>query len=100
MLIERGADVNARNEFSSQTPLHLAALRGDDVVSLLLLEEGAEIHAGDINGDTPLHLAHRFGKVDCEKLLISKGANPSLKNLAGESTDDFGPLPIVNLSYE
>ena len=57
VLIDRGADVNARVE-NGLTPLHLAAGNNDNShVVQFLLSRAADSNARDENGDTPLHLA-------------------------------------------
>lgn len=59
-LLDRGADVNARqaNDF---TPLHTAADNGDEALAQLLLAHGADRAAADGNGRTPYDLAQAKG---------------------------------------
>lgn len=67
VLVERGADVNARTipdretgafmrdvRTKGETPLHRAAAFGDEEVIDFLLERGADREARDANGDSPL----------------------------------------------
>ncbi len=57
LLIQMGADVNARIP-SGGTPLHVAAWNGAVPETLiLLLASGADVTAQDDNGSTPLHFA-------------------------------------------
>lgn len=56
LLLARGADVNAWNNFH-QTPLHLAATWNESLVVHRLLECGADPVAVDDQGKTPLELA-------------------------------------------
>jgi ankyrin len=56
LLIEVGADVNARNS-AGATPLHEAARRGRLALAALLLEKGANVNARDLSQHTPLHYA-------------------------------------------
>jgi len=44
LLIEKGAEVNAKNA-SQQTPLHSAAWHGHADIARLLIENGAEVNA-------------------------------------------------------
>ena len=57
LLLDRGADIEARSG-NGMTPLHCAALwKGNEPVAQLLLERGADINARDDQGRTPLHVA-------------------------------------------
>jgi ankyrin repeat protein/serine/threonine protein kinase len=63
LLLARGADVNALNNFH-QTPLHLAATWNEALVVHRLLECGADPVAVDDQGKTPLELARRQDHVE------------------------------------
>ena len=56
LLLEAGADVNARNQNThwGTTPLHAAAHGNQAAVTQLLLAHGADIHAKNLNKRTPL----------------------------------------------
>uniref|UniRef100_A0A3Q3AB35 Ankyrin repeat and SOCS box containing 16 n=1 Tax=Kryptolebias marmoratus TaxID=37003 RepID=A0A3Q3AB35_KRYMA len=57
LLVEGGADVNARSRESRLTPLHVAARRGlEEHVELFLLH-GADVLATNQEGETPLNAA-------------------------------------------
>jgi ankyrin repeat protein len=60
MLLERGANVNARGG-SGVTPLHLAASRGDATLCDLLINKGADPRAKMDDGTTPDALAAQRG---------------------------------------
>jgi len=60
MLIERGADVNARGG-AGVTPLHLAASRGDGVLCEVLIKKGADPAATMDDGATPSDIAAKRG---------------------------------------
>lgn len=55
LLIDRGANVNARTNDNKRTPLHEACdARYHVTVAQMLFEKGADPNAPDIGGDTPL----------------------------------------------
>lgn len=56
-----------------RTALHYAAER-DTLCTELLLENGANIDAGDANGNTALHWAAFKGNETCVRLLLKRGA--------------------------
>ena len=116
ILVEAGANVNARNE-ESVTPL--AQIFDEDVwklknsseitkrletdmkIAKLLIDNNAEIDAKNIFDETPLHEACRYNYVEIAKLLLQKGANVSSRNDRGESpllkTILWGHAKIVEL---
>lgn len=75
LLLEKGANIEARSEYFHRTPLILAARRGFDSVVRLLLVKGADIEAGDRWGQTALILAARWGHGEVVRLLIENGVN-------------------------
>ena len=75
LLIEHGADVNARAA-SDFTPLHESAASGKLEFAQLLLEHGADANAKASDGKTPLDYAREHGHDDMVELL-SKSAGES-----------------------
>lgn len=69
LLIDNGADVNAKNLFGF-TPLHLAAQHGHLDSARLILAKGADPLSFNANDDTPFDLALRCGKDDVVRLLL------------------------------
>jgi ankyrin repeat protein len=74
LLIERGADVNARDPQTVATPLYHAASWGRLPVVQLLLEKGADVNAKNKAGTTPLKAALDNGFEEIVALLRTRGA--------------------------
>jgi hypothetical protein len=72
-LLERGADVHARDDLG-ETALMKAARLGNYPVVKLLIEFGADVHAMDAKGGTALGYASRFGQEEVADLLKTHGA--------------------------
>ncbi len=83
LLIDKGADVNAKNRRSS-TPLHWAI--HDEAKVRLLLSKGANVNAKQVEGRTPLYLAAMLGNgVPTMRLLLSRGADANLASANGQT---------------
>ena len=67
-LIEKGADVNARDQ-NQHTPLHNAASRRNTDVAKLLIDKGADVNAKDNYGQTALDMAEASHKPDIVSIL-------------------------------
>ncbi|KAH6869155.1 hypothetical protein B0T10DRAFT_594986 [Thelonectria olida] len=78
LLLEQGADVDARTLFDN--PLYAAAKAGHWNVAKLLLEKGADIEGKDFWGETALSIAAGAGHEAVVKLLIENGANLSARD--------------------
>ena len=71
------------------TPLHYAASYGHAEVIKLLIENHAYIDAESPNGSTPLMMASMYGNPQSVKLLLDEGADPLLKNQIGLTALQF-----------
>jgi ankyrin repeat protein len=71
------------------TALHYAATNGHLAVMRLLLDEHAYIDAASPNATTPLMMASHYGTASAVKLLLEAGADPMLKNDQGLTALDF-----------
>lgn len=71
------------------TPLHYAATGGNAEILAMLLAHDVDLNAASPNGTTPLMMAARYGSPECVKLLLEAGANPELTNQMGLTALDF-----------
>jgi len=94
LLLEKGAQVDARNKDKSSA-LHGAAFM--DRVSLveLLLARGAKGDALDGRGSTPLHSAAFLGRAKTVERLLREKADRRIRNGAGQT-----PLDVTQIDWE
>ena len=77
LLIEHGANVNARSTNLGRTPLLIAAASPGSVdVLTLLLARGADLRAKDAAGSNALAVAMLSSDVDVLRFLVDKGLDP------------------------
>jgi ankyrin repeat protein len=74
LLLDRGADREARDAESVGTPLYHAAAWGRTSVVELLIERGANVNAANKAGVTPLGAALKSGFAETAALLKKHGA--------------------------
>ena len=81
LLVEKGAQLEAKDTLYGRTPLSFAAWRGHEAVVKLLVEKGAQLEAKDtLYGRTPLSCAAERGHEAVVKLLVEKGAQLEAKD--------------------
>jgi len=90
-LLEKGADVNAACDEKLGTPLHCAANMGKVESMRLLLANGSDWNAKDIESITPLHEAVGNNHLEAVRLLLDCGADIEAKEVLG-----LTPLHVVN----
>lgn len=74
------------------TPLHYAASGPNPKVVELLLARGADVDAQSPNGSTPLMMAARYGSEDSVQRLLERGADPARLNERQLGAADFARL--------
>jgi len=78
LLVEHGANVNARSANLGRTPLLVAASYPGDVDILqLLVSKGADIHAKDKSGTHALGRAASYADVGVVRFLVEHGCDPN-----------------------
>ncbi|MBK9119744.1 MAG: ankyrin repeat domain-containing protein [Phycisphaerales bacterium] len=87
-ILDRGGDVNERDEFGREA-LHYAAGFGEGDKVRMLLDKGADVSAIDAAGQTPLHWAARGGDADTIRALIEHGADRSARDHSGALAEDL-----------
>ena len=83
LLLERGADVNARDSELGDTPLHRAAQCGNVDTVTLLLDRGALIDSLDSMRRTPLARSIEASQLQVAKILLDRGADVEDKDSQG-----------------
>jgi len=74
-------------DVNGNTPLHVAATDGHDVIAELLIQAGADVDARNDSGDTPLHRAAWQGQLKVAEVLVRHRAMLALQN-----TNKWTPL--------
>ncbi len=74
MLIEKGANLNVKENNNGESPLYIASDENIEIVRILL-EAGADVNIKNKNENTPLHNACGWNMYDIAVLLIQYRAN-------------------------
>jgi serine/threonine-protein phosphatase 6 regulatory ankyrin repeat subunit B len=98
-LIDKGADVNAKNK-DGDTALMSASLKGHTEIVKALIEKGADVNAKDKAGWTALMSASFYGYIEIVRALLNKGADVNAKSENGYTAlmyaSQYGRIEIVN----
>ena len=74
-------DIDINEPIEGKTPPLILAIRNwDDDIAKMLIENGADIHKRDKEGNTALHAACAEGSIELIELLLEKGASVAAKN--------------------
>jgi ankyrin repeat protein len=76
ILLAYGANVDAKDDISQSTALHIACEAGRENVVCRLLHAGANLESTDNMGNTPLHKACHSGSVT--RILLEEAAAKTL----------------------
>jgi len=93
MLIDAGADVNAKNAFDATALMWCA----NDLAKVrLLVEKGANVNARSKAGRTPLVIAAAHdGNLEVVKLLVERGANLAAPRERASKREDAAPIASI-----
>ncbi|XP_028278589.1 nuclear factor NF-kappa-B p100 subunit-like isoform X2 [Parambassis ranga] len=81
LLVEGGAKINAPEQKSGNTALHLAVRENlFKVACTLITELKADVNTCTFGGNTPLHLAASLGSPTLCSMLIAAGADKNMEN--------------------
>lgn len=102
LLVDAGADVNARDKFSN-TPLRMCASNAQSFATLetfkqsvqILIDAGADINSGTTINTTSLHSVVKWGNIDAVKFMLERGADPNIRTTKGELPIDFAKDPQI-----
>lgn len=87
LLLTKGANPNiAANNPFKVTPLHSACATSNYEVADILIQNGADVNAKQMQGVTPLHSAAHNGQTKLAKLLIDRGADINAKMDDGQTS--------------
>lgn len=86
---QRLLDRGAQVTRNGWTPLHYAASGPEPKLLTLLLDRGAAIDAPSPNRTTPLMMAARYGAPGAAELLLARGADVRARNELGLTAADF-----------
>jgi ankyrin repeat protein len=86
-LLDRGADVNDRDELLC-TPLGVASKHGELEVARTLIE----VNATEMEDSTALHTASMFGHFEVVRLLLERGANVQTRCVYGRTPSQYASM--------
>jgi ankyrin repeat protein len=82
-MIDRGADIEAKDPGAGASALHFAVMMGKQPFIDLLLARGADVNSRTRNGTTPLHTAVLYARLEVAEYLIEKGADINAQSVSG-----------------
>ncbi|KAH9577508.1 Ankyrin repeat-containing domain [Trypanosoma melophagium] len=85
VLLDEGADIDARNGTDGETALHVAARTGNCALINILVERGAGLNPQNIRKETPLYLAAKGGYHNAVYHLLKAGVNTNICDIDGKS---------------
>lgn len=103
LLIEKGADPNAKNA-NGETALYNAVKSNDPNLVNALITKGTNKETRDYMGNTPIHACVRWNSIEATKALVKAGLNLNARNTSGKTplaeAARAGKLNMVTLLLE
>jgi ankyrin repeat protein len=90
VLLDKGMNPNVIE--GNNSPLMLAARKGDFRFTRVLIAFGADVNLRNDDGTTALMIAARFGHTEVVDLLLREGADPNLRNSKGYTSADLARM--------
>lgn len=91
-LMENGAEINTMSEDRGYTPVMDAVWRGNEKLTKLFIEKGADLNTICKEGQSNLILAVGANRPEICKLLAENGADPDIKDMMGMSAYTYAKL--------
>jgi ankyrin repeat protein len=82
-MIDRGADIEAKDPGAGASALHFAVMKGNQPLIDLLVSRGADLNSRTRNGTTPLHTAVLYARLEVAEFLVGKGADVNAQSASG-----------------
>jgi hypothetical protein len=98
-LIQKGADINVKDE-TGETPLYRAVFNREMDAVKVLLAHGADVNVKENDGWTALMWAAYKGSKDIVQMLLEKGADVNIENNYGSRVWDGCDREIVKVINE
>ena len=96
LMIENGANVNAKTLYGLETPIHRATDAGNQNIIRMLWGCGADIDAQRHGGETALMIATKNSDPGMVYLLARLGADVELVNSKGQTALDLAKMHGTN----
>ena len=80
ILVNHGADIEAKETIFGSTPLHMAVRRNEKELVKLLLNHGADINSTNRSKETPIHVAVKKQNKEIVEILLLFGADINKEN--------------------
>lgn len=92
MFLNLGAELNATSDDRGYTAVMDAVWRGNEKITQMLIDRGADLNTINKEGQTNLILAVGADRLSLVKLLAENGADPDVKDMMGMSAYNYAIL--------